>query len=105
MSTDNVESPRPEQSRPEQSALAQSRIEQLRAIIEMVLELDDGELADHASFVDDHGADSLSAIEILARIELELGLDIPQDELAQMTTLHEVGAVVARHASSEPSHA
>jgi acyl carrier protein len=80
------------------------RLDQLRALVSLVLELDEGELTDDGLFVDDYGADSLSAIEILARIELEMGLDIPQGELAGMTTLREVDSVVRRYASSSVSH-
>jgi acyl carrier protein len=80
------------------------RLDQLRALVSLVLELDEGELTDDGLFVDDYGADSLSAIEILARIELEMGLDIPQGELAGMTTLREVDFVVRRYASSSVSH-
>ena len=61
-----------------------------------VLELEPEELTDTSSFVDDHDADSLLAIEILARIEKDLGVAIPQDDLTQMTNLDGVRSVVSR---------
>ncbi|MYW12342.1 acyl carrier protein [Streptomyces sp. SID2563] len=69
---------------------------QLRDIIVEVLELDADELTDTSSFIEDHDADSLLAIEILARIEKDLGVTIPQDDLTEMGNLDGVRAVVAR---------
>ncbi|MCX5142760.1 MULTISPECIES: acyl carrier protein [unclassified Streptomyces] len=69
---------------------------QLRDIVIEVLELDADELTDTSSFIDDHDADSLLAIEILARIEKDLGVTIPQDDLTEMGNLDGVRAVVAR---------
>jgi acyl carrier protein len=60
--------------------------------------LEPGELTDTSSFVEDHDADSLLAIEILARIERDLGVDISQDALPEMTNLTAVYTIVARHA-------
>ncbi len=68
----------------------------LRAIVIEVLELEPEELTDTSSFIDDHDADSLLAIEILARIEKDLGVTIPQDDLTEMTNLDGVRAVVSR---------
>ena len=83
------------------TATKHERIEQLREIITEVLELEPGELTDTSSFVDDHEADSLLAIEILARIERDLGVAIPQDALMEMTNLTAVYDVVARSAGWE----
>ncbi|MEV7730381.1 acyl carrier protein [Streptomyces sp. NPDC087917] len=69
---------------------------QLREIILEVLELDQAELTDTSSFIEDHDADSLLAIEILARIEKDLGVTIPQDALIEMGNLDGVRAVVTR---------
>jgi len=69
----------------------------LRGIVVEVLEIEDGELAETDSLVDVHGADSLLAIEILARIERDLSIDVPQAELLEMVTLEGIYTVVARH--------
>ncbi|MGV9856819.1 acyl carrier protein, partial [Streptomyces sp. NPDC003442] len=45
-----------------------------------------------------HEADSLRAIEILARIEKKYKIDIPQSELPQMENLKAVYDVVATQA-------
>jgi acyl carrier protein len=81
------------------------RLEQLRQIVTEVLELEPGELTDSSNFVDEHEADSLLAIEILARIERDLGIGIPQEQVAEMTDLSAVYVVVARNAGWESADA
>lgn len=68
--------------------------EAIKAIICDVLELEPGELSETSLFVEDHGADSLRAIEILAELERALGVTIAQEELGRMTTLQNVYQVV-----------
>ena len=78
------------------ATLTEAQAEQIRAIVLDVLELEDDELTLESHFVDDHGADSLLAIEILARIERDLGVMIAQDDLVQLTSLENVNTIVAR---------
>ncbi|KJY48067.1 MULTISPECIES: acyl carrier protein [Streptomyces] len=77
-------------------ALSAEQDTMLREIIIEVLELEAGELTDTSGFIEDHDADSLLAIEILARIEKDLGVVIPQDDLVEMGNLNGVRAVVTR---------
>jgi acyl carrier protein len=77
----------------------ESRMEELRELVAEVLELEPEELVDAADFVDEYEADSLRAIEILARIEKKYKVDIPQSELADMRNLKAVYEVVARYAN------
>lgn len=67
----------------------------VKTIICDVLELDPDEVTETSRFIEDHGADSLQAIEILANLERDLGITMDQSDLSRMTTLHEVYAVVA----------
>ncbi|MGI5337090.1 acyl carrier protein [Streptomyces sp. CA-181903] len=76
--------------------LSEEQDAQLREIIIDVLELEESELTDTSRFIEDHDADSLLAIEILARLEKELGITIPQDDLAEMGDLNGVRTVVTR---------
>ncbi|MCT9933145.1 acyl carrier protein [Planotetraspora sp. A-T 1434] len=73
-------------------------LEELREIVAEVLELEPEEVADAGDFVDEYDADSLRAIEILARIEKKYKVDIPQSELNDMRSLKAVYTVVARYA-------
>ena len=73
-------------------------MEQLRQIVAEILELEPSEIADTGDFVSDYNADSLLAIEILARIEKKWQIDIPQNELPEMRNLVMTRDVVARYA-------
>ncbi|ETK36538.1 hypothetical protein MPTA5024_08450 [Microbispora sp. ATCC PTA-5024] len=79
--------------------------EKIRDIIEQELELEPGELTGSGHFIDEYDADSLSLITILARIEKELGVAVPQDELPNMPNLDGVYAVVTKVAGREPQNA
>lgn len=83
------------------TTLSDTNLEQIREIVLDVLELEDDELTLTSSFQDEHDADSLRAIEILARIEKQLGVEIPQSDLPKMENLQAVNAVVAQHTSSD----
>ncbi|GAA1229159.1 hypothetical protein GCM10009676_09580 [Prauserella halophila] len=80
------------------TAIDRSKMEELKEIVVEVLEIEDDELTDTSLFIDDHEADSLRAIEILARIEKKYKVDIPQSELPKMVNLQEVYNVVAQYA-------
>ena len=84
-----------------QAGAVAERLEELREISAEVLELDPEELTDTADFVEVFGADSLRAIEILARIEKKYRIDIPQSELPKMQNLLAVYEIVARQAGWE----
>jgi acyl carrier protein len=73
-------------------------LEDLREMIADVLELEPEELTDTGLFVEDHGADSLRAIEILARIEKKYKVEIPQEKLAEMVNLAAVYATLEESA-------
>ncbi|MCG8914798.1 acyl carrier protein [Actinokineospora sp. PR83] len=73
-------------------------MDDLREIAVEVLEIEDDEITDTSDFAEDHDADSLRAIEILARIEKKFKVDIPQSELPNMVNLTAVYTVVAKYA-------
>lgn len=74
------------------------RMNALREMIADILEVEPSEITDTSSFQEDHEADSLRAIEILARIEQEYHVEIPQDELPKMTNLVGVYEVLKKYA-------
>ncbi len=61
-----------------------------------ILELPEDEVTATSRFAEDHGADSLRAIEILAALEKEFRIVIDQEEMANMADLRGVEDVVAR---------
>lgn len=60
-----------------------------------ILELEPEEVSDSSLFKDDHGADSLLAIEILAQLERTFKITIDQSELERLVNLEGVYSVVA----------
>lgn len=73
-------------------------LEELREITAEVLELEPEDITDGGDFVEEYEADSLRAIEILARIEKQYKVEIPQERLAEMTNLKAVCEIVAQYA-------
>eukprot|EP01083_Nonionella_stella_P246342 855374_1 len=47
----------------------------------------EGEFEDSASFMDDLGADSLDAVELIMSLEEEFEIEIPDDEVEGITTV------------------
>lgn len=68
----------------------------IKEIVVDILELDEDELTDTSLFIEDHDADSLRAIEILASLEREFKIVIDQAELARMVNLDGVYEVVSK---------
>jgi acyl carrier protein len=71
------------------------RTDQIKDVVCEILELDPSEVTPTSLFKEDHGADSLRAIEILAALERAFRVTIEQSELSRMTNLEGVYAVVA----------
>ena len=66
-------------------------LEKMREIIAEQLNCDVGEINVDTSFKDDLGADSLDLFELVMALEDEYSVEIPAEELQELTT---VGAVI-----------
>ena len=77
---------------------AQQHMEELRELVAEVLEVEPEELTDTGDFAEEYDADSLRAIEILARLDKKYHIEIPQAELPELRNLKAVHEAVARHA-------
>lgn len=75
-----------------------SRTETMKNIVCEILEIDEDEVTETSLFKEDHDADSLRAIEILAALERQFGIVIDQSELPRMVNLVGVHQVVAEAA-------
>jgi acyl carrier protein len=71
----------------------------IKEIVAEVLEIAPDEMTDTSRFKDDHNADSLRAIEIMATLEKEFSVRIPEEELANMVNLAGIEEVVERCAA------
>ncbi|WP_339387354.1 acyl carrier protein [Vibrio caribbeanicus] len=61
--------------------------ERVKNIIVEQLGVDDAEVKNEASFVDDLGADSLDTVELVMALEEEFDTEIPDDEAEKITTV------------------
>ena len=61
----------------------------VKEIIANVTNLDPGEIADDASFVDDLQLDSLSLLEIGVDVDYEYRLGIPEERLQELRTVQD----------------
>ncbi|MER6467514.1 MULTISPECIES: acyl carrier protein [Streptomyces] len=68
---------------------------QIKDIVCDILELELDEVSDTSLFKEEHDADSLRTIEILASLERTFGITLKQSELSRMVNLAGVYAVVA----------
>lgn len=73
----------------------------IRAAVAEVLEVDPDQISQTSRFKEELGADSLQAIEILARMEKAFKVQIDQAELPKMTSLEAVHEVVMRNAGDK----
>jgi acyl carrier protein len=70
-------------------------------LVSEILEIDPTEMSDSSRFKEDHGADSLRAIEILASLEREFGVEIDQSNLSRMVNVQGVYEVVQESADRQ----
>lgn len=77
---------RPVASRTMALSMAASVEERVRELVKTQLN-PDSEFADSASFMDDLGADSLDAVELIMSLEEEFEIEIPDDEVESITTV------------------
>lgn len=80
--------------------IAAERENQIKEIVADILELEPDEMTRTSRFKEDHEADSLLAIEILASLEKRFKITIAQQELARMVNLEGVYEVVAEAAAA-----
>ncbi|MFJ9819546.1 acyl carrier protein [Streptomyces sp. NPDC101151] len=76
-------------------ALNEAEQTQIKDIVCDILELELDEVTDTSLFKEEHDADSLRTIEILASLERTFGITLKQSELSRMVNLTGVYAVVA----------
>ncbi|WP_158895721.1 acyl carrier protein [Amycolatopsis anabasis] len=81
------------------TVLVNERAAKAKTIVCDILELDEDEVTETSLFNEDHGADSLLAIEILAALEKEFNVVIEESELPRMVNLRGVYEVVSTAAS------
>ncbi|KMJ56145.1 acyl carrier protein [Bacillus sp. LL01] len=69
-------------------------VQKLKEIIAEVLEVEVEEVEMETDLVEELEADSMMALEIMATIEKEFGMKIPEDELPNFGSLKEISEVL-----------
>jgi acyl carrier protein len=77
------------------TTMTNDRAARIKKIVCEILELDDDEVTETSLFIEDHEADSLRSIEILASLEKEFRIVIEQSALSRMVNLNGVYEVTA----------
>jgi len=71
--------------------------ERVKKIIVEQLGVNDDQVVNAASFVDDLGADSLDTVELVMALEEEFECEIPDEESANITTVQQAIDYVTSH--------
>jgi acyl carrier protein len=61
--------------------------ERVKKIVVEQLGVDEAEITNASSFIDDLGADSLDTVELVMALEEEFGAEIPDEEAEKITTV------------------
>jgi acyl carrier protein len=69
-------------------------LEKVKAVIVEQLNVDDAEVLEEASFVDDLGADSLDIVELVMALEEEFSISIPDEEAENIKTVGDAIAYI-----------
>lgn len=69
-------------------------IEKVKAVIVEQLNVDEADVTEEASFVDDLGADSLDIVELVMALEEEFGISIPDEQAESIKTVGDAIAYI-----------
>jgi acyl carrier protein len=75
--------------------------EKVKSIIAEQLSVDEEEVTNDASFVDDLGADSLDVVELVMAFEEEFGIEIPDDDAEKITKVKDAIEYIDTHAKAK----
>ena len=71
--------------------------QRVRKIIAEQLGVNEAEIKNESSFVDDLGADSLDTVELVMAFEEEFGVEIPDDAAEKITTVGDAIKYISEH--------
>ena len=76
-------------------------VDKVKGIIVEQLGVDEEEVTENASFIDDLGADSLDTVELVMALEEEFGIEIPDDDAEKITRVKEAVAYIDAHVKNK----
>ena len=71
--------------------------EEVRRVIAKQLRIDESKVTIESKIKDDLGADSLDVLQLLMTIEEDMGITVPDEELATFNTVGDVVAFLESH--------
>lgn len=74
------------------------------AIARIAPDVDPSEIADDTPFRDDAGLDSMDFLNVLAEIAKQTGVEVPERDYPQVSTIGALAEYVERHATSAGDH-
>ena len=69
-------------------------LEKVKGVIVEQLSVDEADVTEEASFIDDLGADSLDIVELVMALEEEFGISIPDEEAENIKTVGDAVAYI-----------
>ena len=75
--------------------------EKVKSIIVEQLGVDEDEVTNDASFIEDLGADSLDVVELVMAFDEECGIEIPDEEAEKITRVKEAIEYIEAHAKAK----
>ena len=66
-----------------------STFDKVKEVIVDKLGVEEDKIESSSSFIDDLGADSLDTVELIMQLEEEFGIEIPDENAEQMTTVQQ----------------
>lgn len=77
--------------------MADSIFERVKQIIIDQLGVNEDQVTQEASFVDDLGADSLDTVELVMAFEEEFGIEIPDEDAEKILTIGDAVTYIEEH--------
>ena len=74
--------------------------QRVRKIVAEQLGVNETEVKNESSFVDDLGADSLDTVELVMALEEEFGTEIPDEDAEKITTVQQAIDYVSSHSKA-----
>lgn len=75
----------------------EEKLVEIKGIVAEVSEMEPEEIDNDGLLKDDYGIDSMRMIEILATLEKNYGIKINQEDLSEMTTVHNIYKIVNKY--------
>jgi acyl carrier protein len=75
--------------------------QRVKKIIAEQLGVNEAEIKNESSFVDDLGADSLDTVELVMAFEEEFGIEIPDEDAEKITRVKEAVEYIESHAKTK----